>query len=64
MCECVFTSLPMTLIHTCSPTSTISEAFSIREADISLTCTRPVMYQEKKKTLLNKKMSAEECDTV
>lgn len=47
VCVCVVTSLPMTLIHTCSPTSTISEAFSTREADISLTCTRPVMRQGK-----------------
>lgn len=44
VCACVsiVTSLPMTLIHTCSPTSTISEALSTRVADISLTCTRPV----------------------
>lgn len=51
---CHFTSLPMTLIHTCSPTSTISEAFSTREADISLTCTRPVMCHEKTQQLSSK----------
>lgn len=48
------TSLPMTLIHTCSPTSTISEAFSTLEADISLTCTKPARINEYKKQTYEK----------
>lgn len=48
VCVCLLTSLPMTLIQIFSPISTISEAFSTLDADISLTCTRPVCAMQKK----------------